>query len=349
MNHVNLEKLLYRILLGYYYININNNKYKVTSPDLKTKYEAEILYDSIIEENKFDKRFLTLKEIEMSLIANNIWNPELDKKIKEIENQIEDTKVDIYLNFLNLSKKTFYEKNIESLKKILSQLYNKKNSFNHLSIEEHSMSVKNEFIISNTIHDNENKLVINYNDNLDYIILQNFIQEIVNNMIQALDIRELAKSNLWHMYSTTTNINQDILTSSDDYKLLISYTNMYNNVKQHPECPSQDIIEDDNALDGWSIHQNRKAEKDKKKQSILDKVGGKNKNLGDHMFIFTNNEEEIEAINDLNDQEQKIFKQEMAAHSKANPGIKWEDLPPIKRKIQMEAQKKADQQIKNRK
>ena len=348
MTHLNLEKLLYRILLGYYYININN-KYKVISPDLKTKYEAEILYDNIIEENKFDKRFLTLKEIEMSLIANNIWNPELDKKIKEIENEIEDAKVDIYLNFLNSSKKTLYEKNIESLKKILSQLYNKKNSFNHLSIEDHATSVKNEFIISNTIYDSKNNLVINYNDNLDYIILQNFIQEIVNNMIQACDIRRLAKSNVWHMYSTTTNINQDILTASDDYKLLISYTNMYNNIKQHPECPSQDIIEDDNALDGWSIHQNRKAEKDKKKQSILDKVGGKNKNQGDHVFIFTNNEEEIKAINDLNDPEQKLFKKELEVHNKANPGAKWEDLAPIKRKIQMEAQKKSDQQVKNRK
>ena len=68
-----------------------------------------------------------------------------------------------------------YEKNIESLKKILSQLYNKKNSFNHLSIEDHATSVKNEFIISNTIYDSKNNLVINYNDNLDYIILQNFI------------------------------------------------------------------------------------------------------------------------------------------------------------------------------
>lgn len=349
MSHANLEKLLYRILLGYYYININNNKYKVVAPDLKIKYEAEILYDNILEENKFDKRFSTLKEIEMSLIANNIWSPELDKKIKEIENQIDDAKVDIYLNFLNLSKKTFYEKNLESLKKILNQLYDKKNSFNHLSIEEHATSVKNEFIISNTIYNSENKLAINYNDNLDYITLQNFIQEIVNNMINAQDIRKLAKSGLWHMYATTTNINQDILIANDDYKLLVSYTNMYNNIKQHPECPSQDIIEDDNALDGWSIHQNRKAEKDKKKQSILDKVGGKNKNQGDHVFIFTNNEDEIRAINDLNDPEQKLFKEELAAHNKASPGTKWEDLAPIKRKIQMEAQKKAEQQVKNRK
>ena len=55
MHNMNLDKLFYRIILGYYYIYINNNKYKVTYPDISIKYEAEIIYDEAIEDNKFNK------------------------------------------------------------------------------------------------------------------------------------------------------------------------------------------------------------------------------------------------------------------------------------------------------
>lgn len=344
---VNFEKLLYRILLGYYYINLNNNIYKVLYPNLNIKYEAEILYDNIIEENKFDKRLWTLKDIELYMLSNNIWNPTFDQKIKETENQIDDTKVDIYLNFLSLNKKNFLKKNLESLKKILNQLYDKKNSFNHLSIEEYAMSIKNQFIIAKTIYDKNNELVFDYGENLNYMLLQNFIQEIVNNILSADNIRQLAKSSIWRSYAATSNLQQDILTINDDYKLLISFNNMYHNIKQHPECPSEDIINDDDALDGWNIQQNRKAEKEKKKQSILDKAGNKAKEKGEHLFIFSHSDDEAKAINDLNDTEQKLFKQEVAQYSKQNPGTRWENLPPIKRKLQMEAQKMAEQQIRD--
>jgi hypothetical protein len=345
---INFDKLLYRILLGYYYINVNNITYKVVYPDLKIKYEAEILYESILEENKFDKRLLTVKEIELYLLSNNIWAPEYDKKIKDIENQIEDAKVDIYLNFLNITKKNFLTKNVHSLNKILGQLYDKKHSFNHLSIEEYALSVKNEFMISKTIYDKNNNLVINYDDDLNYMTLQNFIQEIINNLVSSDSVRQLAKSNVWKSYAATSKIDKDILDINDDYKLLISFNNMYNNVRQHPECPSEDIINDDYALDGWSIHHNRKAEKEKKKTSVLDKVGGKSKDKGEHVFIFSNNKEEIESINDLNDPEQKRFKEEVAKYSESNPGTKWEDLPPVKRQIQIEAQKMAEQNMRRK-
>lgn len=343
---VNLEKLLYRILLEYYYISINNENFKVIYPTLNIKYEAEILYDNILEENKFDKRLLTLKEIETYLITNGIWNPEYDKKIKDISNQIDDTKVDIYLNFLNAGKVKFLKNNLESLKQINNQLYTKKNSFNHLSVEDYALSVKNQFIISNTIYDKKNNLIFRYGDNLNFMLFQNFTQEIVNNMPTPESIRSLAKSNIWKSYSSTSNLDKHILKINDDYKLLMGFHNMYTNIRQHPECPSEDIINDDDALDGWHIHQNRKADKEKKKTSILDKVGGKGK-PGEHLFIFSTNEDEVKAINDLNDTEQQIFKREVAKYSAENPGTKWEDLPPVKRQMQIEAQKLAEQKIKN--
>ena len=53
-----------------------------------------------------------------------------------------------------------------------------------------------------------------------------------------------------------------------DQRKLISWTNIYRNIRNHPEFPGQRIIEDHDAFDGWMILLNRKesAEKGHKKQ-----------------------------------------------------------------------------------
>jgi hypothetical protein len=336
---MNLEKLLYRIILGYYFLKINEETYKVVVPDFKLKYDAETLYDNIIEENKFDKRLLTNEEIKIYLINNGVWSPNDDQKIKNLEQQVDDTKVDLYLNFSNSRKKELFYKNIKYLENALSQLNSRKNSFNYLSIEDHAISIKNEFIIMNTLYDKNNNLVFNTNEETNYIILQNFIKEILEHIITAKQMRELVKSSVWKSYSSSCNVQRDILNTDDDYKHLINFHNMYNNVRQHPECPSEDIINDDYALDGWYIHQNRKAEKEKKKNAILEKVGGNIKDGAGHVFVFTNNEEEIKAINELNGPEEKQFKSEILEHAKKNENTNWNDLPAVKRQNQIELEK----------
>lgn len=340
-HHANLDKILYRILLGYYYIYIDHEEYKIITPNFNIKYNAEILYDKIIEENKFDKRLLTSKEIEIQLILNGVWNPDLDKKLNTIKEDIDNTKVDIYLNFLNSTKKKFLKNNLYIQEKLFNELSSKKNCLNHLSIEEHAITIKNEFILMQTIYDKTENLVFNHNDpDTDYAKLQTFIREIVNNIITIEDIRLLVKSDIWRSYSSISNLTRDILNINDDYKHLINFHNMYSNVRQHPECPSEDIINDDIALDGWFIHQNRKSEKEKKKNAILDKIGGNIKNNGQHIFVMTQDEEEIKAIQDLNGPEEKQFIKEVSDYSKQFPGTRWEDIPAVKRKAQIEAQQK---------
>ena len=345
---VNLEKLLYRILLGYYYIYIDNIQYKVINPSIETRYEAENLYDKIIEENKFDKRLLTTKEIEMQLITNGVWNPELDKKVKTLQEDIDNAKVDIYLNFMNSTKKKFLLISLKTYQKLLSELTTKKSCLDHLSIEEHANTIKNEFILMNSIYDENNNLVFNAQDtSINYTKLQNFIREIVNNMISIQDMRNLVKSDIWKSYASISNLHMDIININDDYKHLMNFHNMYNNVRQHPECPSEDIINDDVALDGWFIHQNRKAEKEKKKNALMDKIGGNIKDGAQHIFVMTQNEDEIKAIHDLNGPEEQQFIKEVSDYSKKNPGTRWEDIPAVRRKAQMEAQQKCG--INNRK
>jgi hypothetical protein len=336
---LNIEKILYRIILGYYYIEIDDKQYKIIAPSFDIKYKAEVLYDKTIEENKYDKRWLTDQEIEYYLLTNNIWNKKEEEKLKTIEKSIEDTKIDIFQNFLNSPTKTKLKKELKSLQSQNNNLLALKNSMDYLGIKDYATSVKNEFIIRNCIYNLKGELLFDpEEDDCRYSKLHSFIKEIVQNNISAQDVRSLVKSDLWRSYSASCVLEKDIINITDDYKYLISLHKMYDNARQHPEAPSEDIINDDDALDGWFLFQNRKSANEKKKNSVLSKIN--HNKLGQHNFVFTDSEAEAKEILNANSPKERIFAEQVIKHATTNPGTEWNNIPIVKQEMQNELAEK---------
>lgn len=336
------DKLLYRILLGYYFIDVNNIRYKVVYPDLRLKYEAELLYDKIIEDNKFEKTYLDNQQIKFYLLTNNIWSAQDDEKLKNCEKFLEESKIQLYLNFFNQKNKMLYKKHILKSQQDIIKFYAQKNSFNYLTIEEQALSIKNEFLIINTIYDINNNLVFNnIDDNLEYHQLQIFIKEIIDNAITATQLRSIARSDLWRSYSVANNLEKDIISMNDDFRHLLNLHKMYENAKQHPESPDQTIIDDDDALDGWFLFQNRKTEKEKKKNAMLDKLGGNKIKNANEVFVLTNDIQERNEIYELNDTNSRAqIKELIATSNSTEESIKWQNIGFVQRDLRAEAQQR---------
>lgn len=343
---MNLEKILYRILLGYYYIYIDDEQYKVVYPSLDIKYRSEMLYDKIIEDNKFDKRLLTDKEILVYLKLNNIWKPSDEELLDKCKKLIEDTKIDLYVNYSSNKKREELKKQLYSANQDMNKLLYNKTCMNYLGINDHATSVKNEFIIMNSIYDNKNQLVFNNpnKDSYEYQKLQKFIRAIVDEALDINILRNLAKSEVWKSYVHCINLTQNIDNVNDDYRYLIGLHKMYDSVRQHPESPSEDIINDDDALDGWFLYNNRKAEKEKKKNAIMSKVRGNIKNAGE-VFIVTDDVKEKQEIYGLNDATSQHNIKEMIslANKDPNANINWNQIPSVQRELRQQAQKLQDQ------
>lgn len=337
------DKLLYRIFLGYYYIYINNSRYKIIYPDLHTKYEAEFLYEQIIEDNKFEKVYLNENEIKMYLQINNIWTATDEERLKNCEKFLEESKVQLYLNYMNEKNRTTHKKNIKKSMEDLIKLNGKKNSFSYLTIKDHATSIKNEFLIMKSIYDSNSNLVFDdpgNNYDFEYHKLELFIREILEQAINPTQLRAIAKSDLWKSYAVASNLEKDILLMNDDFRHLLNLHKMYESVKQHPESPNQQIIDDDDALDGWFIFQNKKAEKEKKKNAVLDKFGGNKLNNANEVFLLTNDIQERNEIYDLNDIKSRQEAKEIIKLGENKKDMKWQEIPFVQRDIQLQAQEK---------
>lgn len=334
---INLEKLLYRIILGYYYIYIDNEKFKIVYPSINIKYEAEILYDSIKEDNRFDKNLLTISEMDALLKKEKIWDENKEKDLKTAETDLENSKVLLFQNFFNKDSAKQARGMISAVTKAIIEASTLKNTFRHLTIEDYCLGIKNEFIIMNSIYNAQNTLVFNNPDadNHEYKKLQVFIKEILEHNVVSKNLRDLAKSELWKSYNNSSNIDQHGFDTTDDLRHLINLSKMYENVRQHPESPDDNIIADDDALDGWFIYQNRKVMQEKKKTSILSKVRGNDK--AGEVFVITDDEEETKEIIGLNDERTKRHIRGLGKLvSDSKDPVDWCDVPYVQENLRAE-------------
>jgi hypothetical protein len=336
-----IELLLYRIFCGYLIFYINNEKYILKSANLELKYESEILYSNIINEEKYND-WLREDNLENLLVYLNLWTKDTKMIIKDIEKKIDNHKTDYYSNFKLSDKKKNIKKNLDNYRKQLNSILIKKEDLYSNTLEGYANGLKNEFIITNTLYKN-NSLVFDKNKN-DYVLFNNIVNELNKYTINIFDFKKLARSNLWRSYWNVKKnkvFEGPLLT--DDQRTLIGISQMYDRVYEHPDCPSDEIIEDDDALDGWMIIQKRKIEKNKKEQQI-DSLNPKLKNAQE-VFLFPSSTEETQEILDLNSRESlNKIKNRMSYIEKVGTAEESQ-LPDV----QIDLMNQRNQQIKNRK
>lgn len=114
---------------------------------------------------------------------------------------------------------------------------------------------------------------------------------------------------------------------------------MYDSVYEHPECPNDKVIDDDDMLDGWMISQRRKIDK-AKKQTTIDSL---NPNLkkANEVFLFGQSQNEVEEILSLNSQESLGRMKEKISYINQYGTTSDSALPDNQRRIITESQQLA--------
>lgn len=332
---MDIESSIYRIITGHYFIIIDGKTYKVVSPRLSIKQEAHSVYMAVLQQYKFDNAsWLTEKEKYTVLYKNELWNEAKEKELQAFSKRLEDMKIELYLKYLDIPMRKKIKSSIETGKREIQKMLNSKISLDHMTLESYATNIKNEHIISNTVYNMDGSKVFD-KQNMDSDLLEIFIKEISENTIDMTTLREIARSDLWKSYWDAAKNNifpPPAYEWTDEQRLLINLSKMYDSVREHPEAPDDDIINDDDALDGWILFNKRKAEKERKKSKVMDAIGGKYKNANE-IFLVTNSEEESREVYSLNDPETMAQIKTMAVLAQEKGEVQWSELPHIKAEL----------------
>ena len=333
---------LSRILSGFYLFVYDNRTYKLKYPDISIKYEAEMIAQEEYDKNKFSS-WPTKESIKYNLIELGLWNINGDFELDKLEKQIEDSKVNLYQNFLNPNRVKSIRKTLQSQKRTYNRLYNIRHSLDYITIEGYCDTIRHQYILMNSIFDNNNTKIQDLENNS--ILFNKLVEIIGDNIIDVATFKQIARSDLWRNYWSANKDNlfdNATVNWTDEQKSLVVLTKMYDNARESMDCPPDPIFEDDDMFDGWMIKQRRENEKTRNKNRIEKSMPGK---LGkaNEIFLMANSKEEAANIYDMNDIESRNIINERKKAIKNYQTLKEQNLPDIQRDIVLKSNEQRKQ------
>jgi len=352
MEQVELENILYQILYGIYYFKHNHTSYKCVPNTLQDKYESVLIYQQVMRDIRYDE-MLTWEQAQRISEITGTWTVKDEAGMKDLEKMIENTKLQLYLNHTN-------PQSVDQLKKKLRQIQSGMNKSNatkyrlyHATKESHAENVKREYLIAMSIRDNCGNKIYNIDNfwNCDNTIIQSAVEASTNFEIEK--IRRIARSEPWRsmwILQKGEVFGKASVELTDNQRMLCSFSKMYDNVYESTECPPDEVIEDDDILDGWFVKQ-RKDREESKKEKSTDHNFGTHKGKGNQeMYIMANNRNEAATIINNNDVTGKNIINTRKSIIQNAGGEKIDDIkmPDVQRDLQMQAVQQFREKVKNK-
>lgn len=309
MEYEEREKLLLRILSSRQVILINKEFYVVQEPTIQQKLEADLLYEELAYELSFED-WISKKDTLNILTRMGIWSSELDDRYKLAEKNINDLKVSLYKNHLNSVKVQQLKKSLSREQKVLEQLYHKRSLLDYVTIESYIAALKTQYLIALSILDDNGDHVYTkdsfwYNDPQ---ILLKCLKTLNDTKPSTEILRELAHTEPWRGFWNVGKervFDKGIVDWTYVQRTLALYSKMYDNAYNHPECPSEDVINDDDMFDGWVLVQDEKRKQQVADSNMDNLVKGKAKDAGE-LFIPVETEKDASRIMGMNDLDTRI-------------------------------------------
>jgi|TARA_B100000519_G_C14233678_1_gene433687 hypothetical protein len=289
-----------KLLSGVIFFRFDGQIYKIVSPTPEKRTLAEFLAKEAGEGLNYNQ-LITKEQLKQVLHNRGIWTSDDDKRLKAAEETVEEIQISIFKNFYNTKAKQSLKRRLAGVRKAITDAIHKKSSTDHVTLESYKDFVRDRFAIALSIFDLKENQIYDPDKLLDQS--SGLLDFAYDRWIEEYSIvpylREVSRTNPWKSYWDSQKDNPIFDFPSSHFNIfqrnLILYSKMYDNARQSPEAPPDEVFNDDDAFDGWSTIQRKEADK-YRDQKNADKISGQK---GGEIFMVTNRED-AENIYDLN-------------------------------------------------
>lgn len=309
MEQYEREYLIARIITGYIRYPVTESlvlRIYSTTPD--QNYVANEVYNKAYNEAALID-IVSGEEMLKQIEEMGIWTKEEEEMLVQIPKDIEEWKVQIYNALHDTDKKNRLKKYLRRAEEVLIEVYSKKTCYDHYTREGMATYARTIWTVENcTRYDNEE--IYDWED----IGVSSGLSFFKDNLVDEKVLRELARTEPWRsMWVTNKKVGRTLFHNdkymlTDDQKSLILWSNMYDNIHESSESPADEVMEDDDMLDGWLIIQRRKRNKQQNEKMIDDKTDNEKISQSDEVFVMARSSSEAEKINEANDVQSRMVK-----------------------------------------
>ena len=311
---------------------------------LKIKYMTnELEYEWLLIEQELSSNFDILDSYSI-INQTRVWNSQLEEELNNSQEEIDNLKAQLYKCFFNISQANKIRSNITDGKRKLLRLQRDRAVLDQYSIDgviEYSRLAF--FIEKSTYKDGQ---LYDWSD-CSLVTIMDYWR---NNYISERAIREIARSEEWlSIYNTAKNLQIPVFDVpvgqlNSDQKRLLTWSGIYHSIHQIPDGPDEEIIKDDDALDGFLIA--KKAEVvSKNRRNAFERSLTESQRNAEELYIVPDPDDWQNSLKRIRESNNRVAQMKIDARKdairklKQGETIKHGNLPDVRQRLILEANK----------
>jgi hypothetical protein len=340
------EFFISRIQAGYVKLKINDCIIHLCYPTQSIAYDIQCILMDMRESIDSDVLF-TDDEVWKLLTQYHDWTVEdqhnLDVVLPE---NLDKLKIGLYEAQFQSRRQHIIRKYIQATNDELDRLYNIRHIYDHATLEGYLTYLKQQCLVERCAKYSDGSSIDWSNLDINVVLTKYY-----RNLLSTNVMRELARTtpwvNMWPALKLNSSIFGVTFLSFEQYSL-ISWSLFYDSVRESMDCPSQEVIDDDDMLDGWAILQHRKHNLERKKHQAKNKFGSKIEN-SDEIFVMADTIDDAKNVVLLNDPSSMAIRKNRIKQIQGGGIVREQDLADVKRDRMMQLNKAYAANMKGRK
>ena len=303
------EFFISRIRSGVYFLDIEDKLIEIRTPTIEDEYFINKKFQEDYE-RCLDDGLKTEDEILEWMREREIWTEKDDEKEEGLKKDIDKLKREIFQNRHRSVLREQIRRYLRAGEKQLATVIMKKTRHFNNSCEGIANIGKVAEFFRRCVYYNDERY------SLDDLVIEIISNNYYKSLLDEKNIRELARNEPWRSIWVLRESNSYQLFDnkgrqlSPDQKSLLIWSRMYDNVQESTECPSDEVIEDDDLLDGWFAVQAAKRKDQIMESELESKLSNEKIANSPEVFLMADNRQDANKIHELNTAQGKALKQQ---------------------------------------
>lgn len=350
MNRVERTICIDRISSGCMIVNVEKKDYVLRKPEPFHRVLAGALYTQSCE-NALEEGILSEEKMTEKMIEMDTWSKLENERLKNVPDLLEEAKLQLYLAYKNFRKRDIHEKRIASLNKEFMKLFIKKESLLERCAERFAKARMDKFLICCNVHDVEGNKCWSHEECFEqsYSLINAICQKYSKIHISETEARSLVQQEPWRSLWGAGKSEGGVFGNSssnltDEQKTLVTWSRIYDSVRESSESPTEEVLKNNDMLDGWFVYQSKQQEKEKKNRG-QDKTSDVR---GDEVYMFADTPQDAARVYEMNDDSSRaILRQRQKQLEKSPDGLRAQDTFDAKMDMRQMSNEKFKSKFKN--
>ncbi len=320
----------------------------IRTPTRQQRYLAQEVYEDEFREAELGGVY-TEAELVAFLLSEKLWSEEDQKLLDELPKQIDDMKVGLFNALLRSSDRVVTRKALGVAKDALAELHGRRHAYDHLSCAGVAAASRMKFLVGCGLSRTDGRPFYrgeSFWERPDGT-LDHAAEAYVRSRLTEAELREMARTEPWRSTWACRKAESSVFgvpaaDYSEEQAGLVTLSLVYDSVYEHPECPADDVISDDDMLDGWLIYQRREREKRQAKKAGEELVTNEKIRNSQEIFLVAQTQQDAQKVFALNDDVVRAQQKRKLDFLKTQKGeVNEADMPDTRLQLQMAANRAA--------